>query len=644
MKIRIRCLIAVAMLWLVTLAQAVTVTERLQWHDALQTGVMAPQGDPAWRVAEKKIQGDVATGTLWLRLRVQVSAQEDLYLMLRDVNVHDLAVGVQYLAAADAAALTPPMSMVPLDAANVRDPMRLLRGLDTGTSEAFVWIRTQSGGWFEADVLSPTAWMQQREMDAAINAMQLASATLLIGVSLLLWRQSRKRIFAWMASLGFLCGLYPLQVSGTFIEPLQQNLTRYASLRLSLFLLLGCTFFYVAAMVMASPRPTLRIRRSFYGLMAASVLVALLAEHMSYVTLNVVAAVLLSLAPGTFFAASLRPWSHRRVWRKNLLNQVLGVVWFVVALVSLSVFNPWVSPALQLPDWRGLHAIDLPMLSWGLMYLLQRRRQRAHSGIQRRQQANWRQLREQTNINSLQQQFIAMLVHEIKTPLTVLQLGAQALLKSDLSPERKQAWSQRMHTAIGSTVQILDNCSQVERYEGGVMAVSPIHFSVAESLQALQQQVVDQHQDKSERLQLRIDRLASQHQVHTDPSYFHIIVNNLVSNALKYSMPDTAVVMQLSSVTDAQSLPSIQFAVRNIIGPFGSPDPAQVFSRYYRCEDAVSVSGTGLGLWLSQKLAERLGTRIHLSLEAGQVVFWFTLPAHSKVPDPSTQTPAPAAH
>ena len=45
-----------------------------------------------------------------------------------------------------------------------------------------------------------------------------------------------------------------------------------------------------------------------------------------------------------------------------------------------------------------------------------------------------------------------------------------------------------------------------------------------------------------------------------------------------------------------------------------------------------SISGTGLGLWLSQKLAERLGTRIHLSLEAGQVVFWFTLPLLSGVP------------
>jgi signal transduction histidine kinase len=86
------------------------------------------------------------------------------------------------------------------------------------------------------------------------------------------------------------------------------------------------------------------------------------------------------------------------------------------------------------------------------------------------------------------------------------------------------------------------------------------------------------------------------------------------------------VVVQLSRLTDAQGARRIPIAVRNTIGPWGRPDPATVFSRYYRSDKASGVSGTGLGLWLSQKLAERLGTRIQLSLEAGQVVFWFTLP------------------
>jgi signal transduction histidine kinase len=245
---------------------------------------------------------------------------------------------------------------------------------------------------------------------------------------------------------------------------------------------------------------------------------------------------------------------------------------------------------------------------------------------ERRRHVNLQKLQEQISIRFLQQQFIAMLVHEIKTPLTVLQLGTNALVKDHIAPERKQAWNLRMLTGIKSIVHILDNCSQAERYEGGVMAVVPMNFFVSEVLDIVKLQALDQANDMPDRLQLRFESPMDGLQLHTDPSYFQIMLNNLVGNALKYSQADSAVVVQLSRLTDAQGAPRIQIAVRNTIGPWGSPDPEKVFSRYYRSDKASGVSGTGLGLWLSQKLAERLGTRIQLSLEAGQVVFWFTLP------------------
>jgi signal transduction histidine kinase len=55
----------------------------------------------------------------------------------------------------------------------------------------------------------------------------------------------------------------------------------------------------------------------------------------------------------------------------------------------------------------------------------------------RRRQSNFQKLQEQRSINRLQQLFMSMLVHEIKTPLTVVQLGSSALAKTDITPERK---------------------------------------------------------------------------------------------------------------------------------------------------------------------------------------------------------------
>ncbi|MBJ7420415.1 MAG: HAMP domain-containing histidine kinase [Rhodoferax sp.] len=268
-----------------------------------------------------------------------------------------------------------------------------------------------------------------------------------------------------------------------------------------------------------------------------------------------------------------------------------------------------------------LRAMNLPLISLGLVLTLLWRQRRAQSVKDRRQQAHVQKLQEQTSIRFLQQLFISMLVHEIKTPLTVVQLGASALVKKDIAPERKQAWDVRMHTAINSMVHILDNCSQADRYEGGVMAVSLSHILLTDTLGLVMGQAWVHSSAQSELLQLRIEKPIDDLRLHSDASYFQIILNNLLSNALKYSAQGSPVVLQVSQYTSGQGMPMVQLAVSNVKGPAGHPDPAKVFERYYRSPNASSISGTGLGLWLSQQLASRLGTKIQLSLEAEQVVF-----------------------
>ena len=644
MRIWIRSLIAALLVWQLALAQAqgATVTERLQWNDALDTSILPPSGDAAWQAADKEIRRGFEAGTLWVRLRVTAQAQEDLYLALRQVSVDDLAVGVQYPAAADSSPSpgTHPVPMLPVSALDVREGKLLLRGNHADTSEAIVWIRARGARvhWFEADVMGANALAQQRAMDAAITAMQLTFSALLVLASLGLYIESRKKIFGGMALLGLLSALYHLQRSGAFIGLLGQDLSAFIRLNTAMAVVLGCAGLYASAAVVASPSFKLLYQRSLSGLLAASVLMAALGYYSSYGAFNMAAVALLTVALYGFCADCTRQWLQHRAWRQGLVNQVLSAVFLLMVLINLSISCHLFAPAVHVPWADELRALNLPVLSMALMLTLLWRQQRAQSVKERRRHVNLQKLQEQISIRFLQQQFIAMLVHEIKTPLTVLQLGTNALAKDTIAPERKQAWNTRMLTGIKSIVHILDNCSQAERYEGGVMAVMPMNFFVAEVLDIVKLQALDQANDTPDRLQLRFESPMDGLQLHTDPSYFQIMLNNLVGNALKYSQADSAVVVQLSRLTDAQGAPRIQIAVRNTIGPWGSPDPEKVFSRYYRSDKASSVSGTGLGLWLSQKLAERLGTRIQLSLEAGQVVFWFTLPV-LKDTENSSDTP-----
>jgi hypothetical protein len=112
--------------------------------------------------------------------------------------------------------------------------------------------------------------------------------------------------------------------------------------------------------------------------------------------------------------------------------------------------------------------------------------------------------------------------------------------------------------------------------------------------------------------------------IFTDYPYARIILINLLTNALKYSPPDSPVQLdiQAHAASDRQAL---NFRISNTVGAAGKPDPSKVFTRYYRAEGAKKEVGAGLGLWLASSIALKLGTKLRCSTDETQVHFDFSL-------------------
>jgi signal transduction histidine kinase len=111
----------------------------------------------------------------------------------------------------------------------------------------------------------------------------------------------------------------------------------------------------------------------------------------------------------------------------------------------------------------------------------------------------------------------------------------------------------------------------------------------------------------------------------SDLHYIKLILNNLLSNALKYSPPDSLVELELVSRQTEQGT-HLDIRVTNEVGEAGVPDPSRLFERFYRAESARNQSGAGLGLWLSQALAGALGTSLVSQTEDNWISFTLTLP------------------
>jgi len=231
---------------------------------------------------------------------------------------------------------------------------------------------------------------------------------------------------------------------------------------------------------------------------------------------------------------------------------------------------------------------------------------------------------DETALRQNQQRFLSMLMHEIRTPLSVIKIGADAITKANHPQEQKNIWTQRIDTAIDNIAQVIDNCVQAEKQESGLIQPSIQKYAIKSETESLYRQYLSANSELETRIKFEID-VQDSTSVTTDINYVRSILLNLISNAYKYSPPFSTILVRLLKVGD-ENPKSILFEVENSLGKVEPPDPSQIFQRYYRAESAKKFAGTGLGLWLSQTLAQQIGSHLNMKMtEQKNIVFFFNL-------------------
>ena len=213
-----------------------------------------------------------------------------------------------------------------------------------------------------------------------------------------------------------------------------------------------------------------------------------------------------------------------------------------------------------------------------------------------------------------QRQFLDMLGHELKTPLMTIRLASHALLQSipdaDLAVGRRLG---RIEVSASAMAQVLERVLEANRLGDTTL---PLNLDTV-SLQAL---LADLQAALPEPERLQMVPGPDLH-LHTDSDLLRVIIANLLDNASKYSPPGSPVTLSVQSRPQDWRL-----TVRNRLGPTGAPDPEHVFRKYHRAEEARGFTGAGLGLWLGQGLAQRLGGSLSVQTVDEHVEFSLCLP------------------
>ena len=207
-----------------------------------------------------------------------------------------------------------------------------------------------------------------------------------------------------------------------------------------------------------------------------------------------------------------------------------------------------------------------------------------------------------------QQEFIAAVSHELKTPLTSIRMYGE-MLREGWAPEgKRQAYYSFIHDEAERLTRLINNVLNLARMTRNELHVELRGVTVAQLMDLLHSKLGSVVSHAGRRYELNIEAGLAERVVMVDLDCFTQVFLNLIDNALKFTSGEQA--LQVSVRRDAER--GIEFAVRDF-GPGIPKDQLErIFALFYRGENALTraTAGTGIGLALVKRLVEVMHGRI----------------------------------
>lgn len=236
-------------------------------------------------------------------------------------------------------------------------------------------------------------------------------------------------------------------------------------------------------------------------------------------------------------------------------------------------------------------------------------------------------MRDITKAKSLEEErdeFISVVSHELRTPITIAEGSVSNLQlmneRGILTKAKTTEVIKSTHDQILFLASMVNDLSTLSRAERGA-ADAAESIDVRAMVNTLYNQYLPE--SKTRGLHFNLDATGKLGTVMASRLYLQELLQNFITNALKYTR-EGSVTFEVKQKGD-----SVEFTVRDTGIGMTKADQAKIFNKFYRAEDyrTRETNGTGLGLYVSAKLAHKLGTKIELSsrLNHGSS-FSFTLP------------------
>jgi signal transduction histidine kinase len=234
------------------------------------------------------------------------------------------------------------------------------------------------------------------------------------------------------------------------------------------------------------------------------------------------------------------------------------------------------------------------------------------------------------HLAQMKEAVISTASHDLKNPLTSLKLNLDLLRKhGQLNDERGQRFLRRIEGSVSHMRKLITDLLDMAQLETGralkmetVEVISFVEY-ILDSFEVLAEQRY---------IRLVFEHPNDLHEVSFDPRRMSQVLDNLISNAIKYSPLYGEIILKLTFVNDEMNITVHDHGI-------GIPedDLPRIFDQFYRVsnQEHATYEGTGLGLAIAKTIVEQHNGRIWVKSERGKgSVFGFAVPAilHTIIP------------
>lgn len=222
-------------------------------------------------------------------------------------------------------------------------------------------------------------------------------------------------------------------------------------------------------------------------------------------------------------------------------------------------------------------------------------------------------------IDALQNDFVATVSHEFKTPLATIQGYAQLLQDPDIDSETQKDLTTRLIAATQQLTQLTNNILKLTKIEHQGISLERKPIRIDEQIRQAILDLQPRWEERGIQFNIMLDRLT----LVGNEELLQQVWTNIIDNAIKYNRLNGEITIVQHTTPDGR----IQIAISDTGVGMSDDTVKKAFDKFYQADNSRLNSGNGLGLSLVKQILHIHKAEIHYTSEVEEgTTAWITLP------------------